>query len=94
MSAPLIWVGLLVLGLAAGGFMGFSLGVEYAPKCLEMTSAAPGAYKSGLRDGRADGAADFARTLRARAVEAKNTWTITKAELDRLEEEMTEYDPE
>ena len=39
-----------------------------------------------------DAAMLFARKFRDRALEAKNTWTITKDELDRLEKEMTEDD--
>lgn len=84
----------LGLGLIAGGVVGFVLGAEYAPEAVDRTLGEMECYRSAYRDGWRQCAAVFYGEIRRRAVEAKNTWTITKAELDRLEEEVTEFDSE
>lgn len=82
----------LGLGLIAGGVVGIVLGVEYAPRAADQTLGELERYRIAFQDGWRQSAAVFGGQIRRRAVEAKNTWTITKAELDRLEEEVTEFD--
>lgn len=84
----------LCLGFAGGAAMGFVLGTESTGRCVECIWSNEGQYRRGMEDGWTDCASQFAAGIRRRAVEAKNTWTITKTELDRLEKEMTELDLE
>lgn len=82
----------LVLGFAGGAVMGFVIGTESTGRCAECVWGAEAQYRRGMEVGWTDCAAQFAHLLRLRAVEAKNTYTITKPELDRLEKEMAEHD--
>lgn len=84
----------LCLGFAGGAVMGFVLGTESTGRCGECARSGEGQYRRGMEDGWKDCAVQFAGTIRRRAVEAKNTWTITKTELDRIEKELTEHDSE
>lgn len=86
------YLGMMTAGLICGALMGFCLGREFAPDCVERMTGKFEEYRGAYRDGWHQCAAVFGGQIRQRSVEAKNTWTITKGELDRLEEEMTEYD--
>ena len=84
----------LGLGLAVGAAVGFVLGSESTARCAGCICSGEAQYRRGMEDGWKDCAVQFAGTIRRRAVEAKNTWTITKTELDRIEKELTEHDSE
>lgn len=86
------YLGMMAAGLICGVLVGFCLGREFAPEAVAKSHDSAMAYRNGVRDGRGDGIRDFVYTFRMRALETKNTWTVTKDELDRLEKEMTEDD--
>lgn len=91
----MIWkLGMLAAVLAVGGVVGFALGTESQARCVECIWSSEGQYRRGMEDGWTDCAVQLAGMIRQRAVEAKNTWTITKTELDRIEKELSEHDPE
>lgn len=87
-----MYLGMLAAGLVVGVLVGFTAGKAYAPGYREWVTENESTFAKGYSGGWGDAAMLFARKFRDRALEAKNTWTITKDELDRLEKEMTEDD--
>ena len=84
-----IWV-FLIIGIIGGGCIGFVLGVESPRRCIDCLSNDFNRYQAGHRAGYQDGVADAVDRVRKRSVEAKNTYTITKAELERIQQEMVD----
>ena len=78
-----IWV-FLIIGLMAGGCIGYVLGVESPRRCIDCLSNDFNRYQAGHRAGYQDGMADAVERVRKLGHEARNTYTITKDELERI----------
>lgn len=79
----------LALGLAAGLCIGYVLGRESPGKCMECLMNSREQYGDGMRAGWTDCARTFAGLVARRGVESRNTYTITKGELERIEKELS-----
>lgn len=84
-----IWV-FLIAGLIGGGCIGFVLGKESPRRCVDCMSNNANRYHAGRKDGFEDGVETAVALVRERSVEAKNTYTITKVELERIREDAVE----
>ena len=80
----------LIVGLIGGGCIGYVLGRESRAKCVDCLSNEAGRYMAGHRDGYRDGVQMTVDRVRALGHEARNTYTITKDELERIEQEMAD----
>lgn len=84
-----IWV-FSIVGLIGGGCIGYVLGVESPRRCADCLSNDANRYMAGHRDGYRDGVQMTVDRVRALGHEARNTYTITKDELERIEHETAE----
>lgn len=79
----------LAVGLIGGGCVGFVLGTESLKRCADCLREGSKRYADGYNAGWKTGVGAMAGAVRRDAVRAKNTWTITHGELDRLESDLT-----
>ena len=77
----------LIVGLIGGGCIGYVLGRESRAKCVDCLSNDDNRYQAGWKDGFEDGVETTVALVRKRSVETKNTYTITKDELERIRAE-------
>lgn len=80
----------VAVGLISGGIMGYVMGRESPRRCLDCLSNDFNRYKAGHKAGYQDGVADAVKLVRTRSVEARNTYTITKDGLERIQQEMAD----
>lgn len=84
-----IWV-FLIVGLIGSGCIGYALGVESPRRCIDCLSNDASRYAAGRRDGYRDGVQMTVERVRVLGIETRNTYTITKDELERIRNEAAE----
>ena len=77
----------MIVGLIAGGCIGYVLGVESPRRCVDCLSNNANRYAAGHKAGYGDGVLMTVERVRALGHEARNTYTITKDELERIRAE-------
>ena len=74
----------MIVGLIGGGCIGYVLGRESPRRCVDCLSNDANRYMAGHRDGYRDGVQMTVDRVRELGHEARNTYTITKDELERI----------
>lgn len=83
----------MAAGLAAGGVIGFVMGLESPKRCGSCRDNTVNRYKAGLRDGWADGARAMAEAVRTHSETTVDVGDLLLHEIDseelaRLEQEI------
>lgn len=76
--------------LIGGGCIGYALGRESPRRCADCLSNNANRYADGHRDGYRDGVQMTVERVRVLGIETRNTYTIAKDELERIEHETAE----
>lgn len=76
--------------LIGGGCIGYVLGRESPRRCVDCLSNDANRYAAGHKDGYRDGVQMTVERVRVLGIETRNTYTIAKDELERIEHETAE----
>lgn len=76
------------IGLVGGVCIGYMLGANSPRRCGDCRVNPVWRYRAGYGAGWQEAVVRMTAALKKHAVEAKNTWTITKSELERVERDM------